>query len=208
MADAIMMISMPQGYSERYIERNYVTRDPMILEMFRTFQPYAWSDVLARGEFKKDDVHIVYEASEFAMNNGYIVPIYGDDGYCGMVSCSGEKPELDSRSRSAMQLAGIYAHNKVLALRRRQDSEAVQLTDRERECLCWASEGKSDWEIGEILGVSQKTVNFHMENAKRKYKVKTRMQAVIGALRQGVLFPNGVVHSLRKQLPGQIRPDY
>ena len=61
------------------------------------------------------------------------------------------------------------------------------MTERELECLRWAAAGKSDWEIGQILLISAKTVNYHIENAKRKFGVATRVQAIVCALRYGRL---------------------
>jgi DNA-binding CsgD family transcriptional regulator len=60
------------------------------------------------------------------------------------------------------------------------------LSPREIECLRWVSLGKSDWEIGRILGISHNTAHFHVEQAKRKLGVRTRSQAaavlVLGGL--------------------------
>jgi DNA-binding CsgD family transcriptional regulator len=63
------------------------------------------------------------------------------------------------------------------------------MTARENEILGWVAVGKSDWAIGQILNISGKTVNFHVENAKRKLGVGTRMQAVIAAMRSGLIGP-------------------
>jgi DNA-binding CsgD family transcriptional regulator len=64
------------------------------------------------------------------------------------------------------------------------------LTDREQEILRWVTLGKSDWEIAVILKISTKTVNFHVENAKRKLGTASRVAAVSVALRDGWLpFP-------------------
>ncbi|MGB5183156.1 MAG: helix-turn-helix transcriptional regulator, partial [Xanthobacteraceae bacterium] len=49
----------------------------------------------------------------------------------------------------------------------------------------WAAEGKSSWEIATILGVSERTVNWHVEQSKKKLDAVTRIQAVIKALRSG-----------------------
>jgi DNA-binding response OmpR family regulator len=57
----------------------------------------------------------------------------------------------------------------------------VGLREREVETLTWAARGKTFWEIGEILGVSKRTVEFHLENARRKLGVATRTQALIKA---------------------------
>jgi DNA-binding CsgD family transcriptional regulator len=61
----------------------------------------------------------------------------------------------------------------------------VELTIREVEVLKWIATGKSDWQIGQILNISDKTVNFHVENMKRKCGVSTRMQVVILAVKHG-----------------------
>jgi len=63
----------------------------------------------------------------------------------------------------------------------------VRVTARESEILSWVAIGKSDWAIGRLLKISGKTVNFHVENAKRKFGVATRVQAVVAALRIGII---------------------
>ena len=57
------------------------------------------------------------------------------------------------------------------------------LSEREIDVLNWIATGKSDWQIGRILEVSPKTVNYHVENAKRKLGAGTRIQAVVVAVR-------------------------
>jgi DNA-binding NarL/FixJ family response regulator len=60
-------------------------------------------------------------------------------------------------------------------------SGQIDLGERERETLTWAARGKTFAEIGEILGVSRRTVEFHLDNARRKLGVPTRTQALIKA---------------------------
>jgi DNA-binding response OmpR family regulator len=59
--------------------------------------------------------------------------------------------------------------------------QRVGLREREVETLTWAARGKTFWEIGEILGLSKRTVEFHLESARRKLGVATRTQALIKA---------------------------
>jgi len=61
------------------------------------------------------------------------------------------------------------------------------LTRREKDVLLWASEGKSAWEIGVILSISERTVKFHLSNIYRKFEVSTRAQAIVYALRNDLL---------------------
>ena len=63
------------------------------------------------------------------------------------------------------------------------------LSAREAEVLFWLGEGKSDWEIGEILRVKPKTVNYHVENTKKKFGVNNRIQLIRFAVREGLLAP-------------------
>ena len=63
----------------------------------------------------------------------------------------------------------------------------VHLTPRERQVLLWCAYGKTSWEIGQILGCKESTVNFHVGNLLQKFAVPTRVGAVIKAIRYGLL---------------------
>ncbi|KPY22466.1 helix-turn-helix domain-containing protein, partial [Pseudomonas coronafaciens] len=65
------------------------------------------------------------------------------------------------------------------------------LTPRELECLYWASAGKTSWEISHILTRSERTVDFHLLNARRKLGSVSRQQAVGSAAARGLL-PGGL----------------
>jgi DNA-binding response OmpR family regulator len=67
--------------------------------------------------------------------------------------------------------------------------QRVGLRDREVETLTWAARGKTFGEIGEILGLSKRTVEFHLENARRKLGVATRTQALIKATTGNLIRP-------------------
>ncbi len=53
------------------------------------------------------------------------------------------------------------------------------LSARERETTLWVSRGKSSWEIAQILGISEKSVEFYMESVKKKLEAVNRTQAVV-----------------------------
>ena len=57
----------------------------------------------------------------------------------------------------------------------------VQLNDREVEALTWVARGKTSAEIAQILGLTKRTVDFHIDNARTKLGAATRTQAVIKA---------------------------
>jgi len=57
----------------------------------------------------------------------------------------------------------------------------IELNDREVEALTWAARGKTSAEIAEILGITKRTVDFHVDNARTKLGAPTRTAAVIKA---------------------------
>jgi LuxR family quorum-sensing system transcriptional regulator CciR len=63
------------------------------------------------------------------------------------------------------------------------------LSDREKACLSWAVRGKSSWEIGKILSISENTVVFHIKNAMRKLNTNSRTVAAFRAIRLGLIEP-------------------
>lgn len=71
------------------------------------------------------------------------------------------------------------------ALARRRD--LVVLSRRQLECLRWAEAGKSARDIGQILGISQRTVEKHLEHACGLLGVRTRIQAVVRARVLGLI---------------------
>jgi DNA-binding NarL/FixJ family response regulator len=85
-------------------------------------------------------------------------------------------------------LVAIIRH-RLAAANRAQDKDDFRLTDREIESLTWAARGKSSSGIAVILHISERTVNFHMDNAMRKLGVATRIQAVVKCALLGVIKP-------------------
>ena len=65
----------------------------------------------------------------------------------------------------------------------------IGLREREVETLTWAARGKTFGEIAEILGLSKRTIEFHLENARRKLGVATRTQALIKAAKGHLIHP-------------------
>ena len=63
------------------------------------------------------------------------------------------------------------------------------LSDREKECLNWTALGKSSWSIGQILGISESTVNFHIKNVMKKLKTHSRTAAAVKAMNLGLIEP-------------------
>jgi LuxR family quorum sensing-dependent transcriptional regulator len=87
---------------------------------------------------------------------------------------------------------GPHLHEAYQRLRQRDRTEprpgcAVELTSREREILAWTQDGKTYWEIGQIIGISQRTVKYHFTRIKAKLDVVSASHAIAKAMRMGLL---------------------
>lgn len=62
-----------------------------------------------------------------------------------------------------------------------------RITHRQLECLAWVQEGKSATDIGQIIGLSRRTVENHLARVCDHLGVRTRIQAVLKARDLGLL---------------------
>lgn len=103
-----------------------------------------------------------------------------------MLFSTEEPGRLDPAELIRAQMRCCYALSHVpelLAASTHQD----MLSDRERECLSWVSEGKTTDEVGVILGVSSNTVNGYVTHAIQKFSASNRVMAVATAIRSGII---------------------
>lgn len=85
-------------------------------------------------------------------------------------------PEPEHAQR--LQDAGaLFAERLLQRTAPPDEPEVPTLTARERECLAFVADGKTDWEISVILTLAEATVRFHVDNARRKLGAATRAQA-------------------------------
>ena len=84
---------------------------------------------------------------------------------------------------------------RLVELPPHQEGTISSLTRRESECLAWCAEGKSYWETAVILGISERTVSFHMEAVRGKLNAGSNAHAVAIAVRAGLLELGSGKHS-------------
>lgn len=183
-SDCVLMNTRPGAWSAEYLRRGYARCDPVLRELTMADRPFAWSDITERRPLTAREAAVMTFAAEFGMRDGFVVPIF-ESSNVGLVSLAAVGLQLEAGQKEALTLAAVLLHNRLLALKRRQLRPAARLTEREYEVMQWIAAGKSDWQIGKILNISAKTVNYHVENVKRKFAVASRVQAVVAVMLQG-----------------------
>lgn len=89
------------------------------------------------------------------------------------------------------QLFALYLHEAIQRISKKQAlaSSQIDLSVREKECMLWAAEGKTTWEISKILNLSERTVIYHLQNVVEKMQVNNRTHAIVKAIASGVISP-------------------
>ena len=94
-----------------------------------------------------------------------------------------------TRMVAELQLFAVHAQDaamRVLVPQKLQP-ERPRLSPRELDALRWTMEGKTAWEVGTILNISERTAVQHINNAMQKLGCASKHQAVLKALRLGLL---------------------
>lgn len=185
----VLLCGWPVGWLERYMARNYVDHDPVVCHMKRSPGSFKWTEA---NEVLADDpssLEVIGDAGSFDLRDGYAFPLLTLDGTAVMVSLGGPQFESSPENLSVLSLVSTYAVGRAMQLSVAENAKDTRsrLTDREAECLRWAAVGKSEWEISQILGISEHTSEKHLLNAKAKLGAINRVQAVAEAIRLGYI---------------------
>jgi DNA-binding CsgD family transcriptional regulator len=109
-------------------------------------------------------------------------------GYLGVTSlCFERLGDVAPEEQAAIGFAATALHHRMRALAPPGVTETASLSPRERDCIALIADGWTDWEISELLGVSETTVITHVQNARRKLGAKSRAQAVAICMSAGVI---------------------
>jgi DNA-binding CsgD family transcriptional regulator len=181
---AVVMVDYPRSWVERFSEQNYAERDPVFLTARRQTLPFRWSDKRFRHALAPDQIAILHEAGEAGLPDGITIPIHAPDALPASCSLAIGPDGVDPLHVHDAYWYAVYAHETVRSLLLEVKSPARHvLSLRERQCIELIARGKSDFEIGVILGVSEHTVHNTVRRVMRKYGVATRIQAFARALR-------------------------
>ena len=186
--DAIDLNTRPADYSEHYVRDGLLWRDPVILAMHRTLTTLTWTEVLERFSWSKAERALVAEGRDFGANDGFTIPIFSNGVCLGLFSACGWNPDLSPAARSALQVVGLSAHQAQMragAGEERRSARHVPLSAREREVVRWVARGKSNEDIGDILGIACATVKTTLARAQLKLNATGRTSAGVQALRLG-----------------------
>lgn len=179
----------PEEWLARYLSRGYLLNDPIISRSKAKSDPFYWNELTPYIDSDAAARRIVGEAQEFGLVEGFSAAIQTLDGQTVGFSLAGRQIEYHPEMRGVLTLMASYAIGRAIVLQQgcSDQNRQVRLSAREREALQWASEGKHDWEIGEIMNISEHGADKHMRSARSKLGAINRAQAVAEAIRRGLI---------------------
>lgn len=189
----VLVSAAPSDFIADFDARGYAKYNPLWRQA--EISPVPFTAVEARNRRISEQEHEVLEHihDKLDLNDGYIVPIRDGAEGKAAVMFGGNSPKQDPLTQSVLNMLGHCIYGQLTDIMKAfagpmempGAGPAQVLTARERECLQWVARGKTDFEIGIILGISARTARFHIENSKRKLGVASRVQAVTLAMRAG-----------------------
>lgn len=175
----------------QWIKRFFVQRDgddnPLLSGSIRNSEPVFWSEIELTAQNRTRLRRMFHDAASYGLTAGLCIPIYFPGRLPVVANFIGSSLRETPETRVSLHAMAMYTHYRLLHLREIGPQKNPLLTSREAGCLAWVAQGKTDWEIGEILGISENTVHWYIENSKRKLGVATRIQAVVSAIQAGMI---------------------
>lgn len=184
----------PEAWIDHYYDESHNIHDITVLKAGSTTLPFTWQVARDDKTTSPRQRKIFNEASEFGLTHGVSIPIHGPENSLAILSLAGRmsQKQFDAvwrENKIFLTLFGSYVLEARLKVKNSVLETAVNLTDRERECLTWTAQGKTSWEVSRILKISEKTVLFHLSNVLQKLSVHSKHHAVVKALVSGLIQP-------------------
>jgi LuxR family transcriptional regulator, quorum-sensing system regulator BjaR1 len=179
----LVMDEVPADWRQRYLQRSYARHDPIVAEALRRPTGFGWRDSDLAPIATPLGRQVMDEAAEFGLREGYTVPMITVEGEVGGMSFAGRRLAIAPEHRGMLTLVASYAFGAALLSQTRSCERCPALSARERETLQWAAEGRTDWEIGELMRISEHGVDSHLRAVRAKLGARNRAQAVAAGLR-------------------------
>jgi DNA-binding CsgD family transcriptional regulator len=190
-AEFITVDNTPSGYKESFVNLANGRRDPVMQHCKRHSMPIIWDQetYASHGVLDKWE-----EQARFGYRYGIAMALHLPEGRHFFLGVDRDqpippRPSEVTRLVADLQLFAVHAQEAAQRILVPAPSApgAPTLTPRELETLRWTMEGKTAWEVGALLGISERMAALHVNNATHKLNCVNKHQAVLKALRLGLI---------------------
>lgn len=184
--------TFPNAYVESYVEIEGHKHDPFLEAVATRVVPFLQEEVQSQVPDTKGTRQLLDVGNSFNLRNGFMVPLPTTGVARGVGFWAlGPRVRFD-------RIVGAYWHQlHIMAAHFASAAETfglfpapegdIDLSPRERDCLRWVGLGFTGDEVAERMNISERTVRFHLKNACNKLDAERRTEAVVRALRLGLI---------------------
>ena len=176
----------PLEWLAHYFESDYLSIDPVVSRGLTDQHPFDWYDLPKE---TKEVQQIFEESVDFGFGRqGLTIPIVNYLGELAILNINADESDQDWAARKPelmreLQIISHFLHQSVTRnIEANEGGNQFSLSENELESLKWAASGKSVWETSTIVSLSERTVRFHLDQARRKLHCATKIQAVAKAV--------------------------
>jgi len=190
-SEFIAVDNTPVEFVQTYGDPTLQRRDPVMQHCRRQSVPIIWDQETYIDQGLGD---LWEQQATFGYRTGIAMALHLPEGKHFLLGVDRDQdlpadPDELQRVVADLQLFAVHAQDAALRLLVpvAERPERPALTPRELEVLRWTMDGKTAWEVGALLGISERTVVFHINNATHKLGCINKQQAVLKALRLGLI---------------------
>lgn len=178
-----LLSNYPHAWQQRYASEGYLAIDPTVAHGTRSVAPLVWAEATFNASPSFWD-----DAWSHGIKVGWAQSSYDAKGTGGMLTLARSHDAISAAElfSNSMRMSWLVqaAHEGMSRLLAAQHPipAPVVLTPREIEVLRWTADGKTAGEVGAIMAITERTVNFHINNCLDKLGAANKTAGVIRAL--------------------------
>lgn len=176
---------------DRYLEKDYLYIDPVIIGCFNRFDPVNWKQLDWSGKPARD---MLLDAATYGVGpQGFTVPIRGPNGQFALFTLSDNRSDEDWEAfiearKEDLILVGHAFNQKALDLEEKVfNTNRVKLSPRECSTLALLAKGRNRAQAAKELSISENTLRVYIESARHKLGALNTTHAVARALAEGII---------------------
>lgn len=176
--------TIPAEFMRDFDRQRFLQECPLIRRIWKSMLPLTWfvDESAGRSDFACPPP-IMELLRRYKLMMGVCFPVSSVDGNRFFVRFDGNRSPLSQAEINELGMIVIHAFDIFDKLRRNELAAPSPLSARELEVVRWTAQGKTSVEIGQILSLSDHTVNAYMTNAIKKLDCVNRTQLVAKAIR-------------------------
>jgi DNA-binding CsgD family transcriptional regulator len=191
-SEFIAVDNTPADYRQVFAELTAWRRDPVMQHCKRNTVPIIWNQ---KTYLDNNAIDVWEEQAYFGYRNGIAMALHLPEGRHFILGVDRDQALPADRAQltrlvADLQLFAVHAQDTAMRvlISAKAQPERPALTPRELEVLRWTMEGKTAWETGAVLGIAERTTVLHLQNAMQKLACNSKHQAVLKALRLGLIY--------------------